>query len=189
MLGLSAWVPFVKPSSGETFEGVIRDGITELVGLRYDATASGLTHAQVLIQAAAKMQQYGTHADAFYLSGQDFALLCRDSDAVKIMEMEVGERNIGFKGVNVLGGPKGVVPVLPDYTIEQGNFYGGPWNSKENAPRLKHDMELVNTDNFDGLEFMRNKDDTGYEQRLFSRGAIIVPAPGKFLAGTGLPTS
>lgn len=189
MLGLQAWIPFTAPSGGATFQNIIRDGIMELSGLRYNATASGLDHAGIFINAAAKAHQYGTKLDAIYTSVQDFAILCRNKDAVKIMEMEVGEYNIGFSGVHVLGGPSGKVAVLPDPTIEQGYAYGGPWNNKDFRPVLKHDMELINTDNFDGLEYMRDPDATGFEQRLFTRGAVIVPGPGKFIAVSGLPTS
>jgi hypothetical protein len=189
MLGLGAWIPFIAPSSGATFQGINRDGIMQLCGLRYNATSSGLDHAGIFINAAAKAHQYGTKLDAIFTSVQDFAILCRNKDAVKLMEIEMGEYNIGFTGVNVLGGPKGKVPVVPDALVEQGYFYGGPWNDKNLRPVLKHDMELINTDNFDGNEYLRNPTDTGFQQRLFSRGAIIVPGPGKFIAGSGLPTS
>jgi hypothetical protein len=38
---------------------------------------------------------------------------------------------------------------------------------------------IPNTDNADGNEFLRLATSTGFEQRLFFRGAMIIPGPGK----------
>ena len=189
MLGMKAWVPFTATTGGVAFQNIIRDGIPELMGLRYNATGTGLDHAGIFINAAQKAHQYGTHFDAIYTSVQDYGILVRDKEAVKTIEIKVGEYNIGFEGVQLMGGPKGSVKVVPDATIEQGYAYGGPWNDKRFRPMIKHDMELINTDNFDGLEFLRLSASTAYEQRMFNRGAFILPAPGKFMAIQGFLTS
>ena len=157
--------------------------------MRYNATGSGLDHAGIFINATQKAHQYGTHFDAIYTSVQDYGILVRNKDAVKTIEIKVGEYNIGFEGVMIMGGPKGSVKIVPDATIEQGNAYGGPWNDKRFRPMLKHDAELINTDNYDGLEYLRDSTGTSYTQRLFTRGAFILSAPGKFMAISGFPTS
>jgi hypothetical protein len=55
--------------------------------------------------------------------------------------------------------------------------------------RLDGDGELVNTDNADGNEFLRLVTSTGFEQRLFFRGAMIIPGPGKCIVGYNFPTT
>jgi hypothetical protein len=48
---------------------------------------------------------------------------------------------------------------------------------------------LVNTDNADGNEYLRMPTSTAFQQRLFFRGAMVVPGPGKFVTISNLPTT
>ena len=186
--GMKAWVPFTAPSG--TFHGIDRTNRWALGGLRLDASSGAqLSHAEAFLEMAGLATQYSTEMHAIYTSVPDYTMLCRNKDAVKTIEMKVGQYNVGFKGVAVQGGTGGEVPVLPDSYIPQGYAWGGPWNSADFSPKLKHVRQLINVDNADGCEFLRLATSTGYEQRMYFDGAMIVGAPGKYIACKGLPTS
>lgn len=188
--GLLAWVPTAVPTD-TTFNGLDRRYQYELNGLRIDASSgTQLDHASAFLEMAALSQQYGTELHAIYTSVADMKLLCRNKDAIKTMaQYQAGKYLVGFKGVEVLGGQDGSIPVIADAYIPQGYAWGGPWNDTDLGPKLKHVRNLINTDNADGNEFLRLASSTGYEQRMYFEGAMIMPAPGKYVCCKGLPTS
>jgi hypothetical protein len=45
---------------------------------------------------------------------------------------------------------------------------------------MVHNRDVVNIDNKDGRDFLRLAGSASYECRMYFRGNIVVPAPGKF---------
>jgi hypothetical protein len=188
-IGMKGWVDPSGVDAGETsFQGLDRRNTWQLSGITMDASAVGGSAADALIEAGMFAEQYDTEIDAFMISVYDYATLVRDKERVKTVALNIGPYSVGFDGVEVLGG-KGKVKVVPSKYITQGTFWGGPFNSAEFGPMLKHNGELVNTDNADGNEFLRLATSTGFEQRLFFRGAMIIPGPGKYIVGYNFPTT
>lgn len=188
-VGMKGWVDPSGVAVGETsFMGLDRRNTWQLSGITMDASAVGGSAADALIEAGMFAEQFDTEIDAFMVSVYDYATLVRDKERVKTVALNIGPYSVGFDGVEVLGG-KGKVKVVPSKYITQGTFWGGPFNSAEFGPMLKHNGELVNTDNADGNEFLRLATSTGFEQRMFFRGAMIVPGPGKFIVGYNFPTT
>jgi hypothetical protein len=191
-IGLKGWVPFSDPTGTDltAFQGIDRTNYWQLSGLRMDASSgTQLSHAEAFLEMAGLATQYSTELDAIYCSVNDYTMLCRNKDAIKLVETQVGQYKIGYKAVAVLGGSGGDVPIVPDVYIPQGYAWGGPWNSAEYGPKIKHARQLINVDNLDGNEFLRLATSTGFEQRMYFDGAMIVPGPGKIIACKGLPTS
>lgn len=183
--GLGAWVPGAAPTS-TTFCGINRLGNPDLGGHRVSAT--GLDHASAFIRAANRAFKYGTKMDAIYCSPEDYEILSADKDATKTIQIGVGKYEIAFDGVTV-NTHAGACPVIPDVMYEQGTAWGGPWKSERFAPFIAHNDDLVNIDDIDGLQFTRAATSTNFEMRLYFRGQIIVPAPGKFTCITSLPSA
>jgi len=184
-LGIKAWVPPTEPSD-TSFEGIDRRNTYQLNGIRMSANT--LSTADALIEAAMLAEQYDTSIDAFKVSLADYSLLCRDKERVKTVALTLGQYTVGFDGVEVAGG-KGKIKVVPSRFLSQGTAWGGPWNSKELGPKLKHNGDLINTDNADGNEYLRLASSDSFEQRMFFRGAMAIPGPGKFICLTDLPTT
>ena len=190
--GLRAWLPFDAPAAGETsFNGLDRRNRYELNGLRIDASSgTQLDHASAFLEMAALAQQYGTELHAIYTSVADMKLLCRNKDAIKTMaQYQAGKYMIGFNGVDVQGGANGSIPIVADAYMPQGYAWGGPWNDDDFGPKLKHVRQLINVDNADGNEFLRLASSSGYEQRMYFEGGMIMPSPGKYVALKSLPTA
>lgn len=190
--GLRSLVPTSEIDAGETsFDGLDRRNNWELSGLRIDASSgTQLDHASSYLEMAALAQQYGTELQCIYTSIADMKILSRNKDAIKTMaQYQAGKYMVGYKGVEVLGGQDGSIPVVADAYIPQGFAWGGPWNDSDFGPKLKHVRSLINVDNADGNEFLRLASATGYEQRMYFEGAMIMPAPGKYVALKGLPSS
>lgn len=188
--GLRAWVPMDDPTG--TFDGIDRTNRWEVSGLRIDASAgTQLDHAAAFLEMSAIASQYSTELHAIFTSVRDYTILCRNKDAVKMLELGtgIGPYNISFDGAYVLGGSNGRVPIIPDVYIPQGYAWAGPWNDAEQGPKMKHTRQLLNVDNLDGNEFLRLATATGFEQRMYFEGANIIPGPGKYVACKGLPTS
>ena len=182
--GLAGWIPSTAPTGA--WMNITRTGIPELCGHRIDAT--GLDHAQAIIRATNRLLKYGSKADVCYMSPEDYAILCADKDATKVVAVELGKFKIGFDGVSV-GTAAGNVPVVPDAMLEQGTAYIGPFGDKKFAPFMAHNNDLVNIDNIDGLDIRALAASTAFEMRLYFRGAIALPAPGKFAVINTLPSS
>ena len=186
-LGIKAWVPTTEPSD-TSFEGLDRRNKYQLNGIRMDASVGSLSTADALIEAAMMGEQYDINIDAFKLSLADYSLLIRDKERVKSVALTLGQYSVGFDGVEVLGG-RGKIKVVPSRFLSQGTAWAGPWNSKELGPKLKHNGDLINTDNADGNEYLRLASSDAFEQRMFFRGAMVIPGPGKYVCVTNLPAS
>lgn len=183
--GMGAWVPTSAPSG--TFCGITRTGIPQLCGIRY--AVSGEDHASALIGAANKLFKFGqSKASLGYVSPEDYAILCKDKESTKTVQIQLGKYNIGFDGVTVET-VAGRVPIVPDPMLPQGTAYMGPFDDKRYAPFLAHNGDLVNIDDMAGFQLIPLASSTAYEMRLFFRGNMICPAPGKFIAISGLASS
>ena len=184
-IGLGGWIPVTAPGS-TTFFNINRQNNPNLGGHR--VAASGRDHATTFISTANRLFQYGSKADIGYTSPQDYSVLCADKDATKTVEIKLGKYEIGFDGVS-LATLAGRVPIVPDAFTEQGQGWFGPFSDKRYAPFMAHNDDLVNIDDIDGNEIVRNATSTNFEMRLFFRGQFFVPAPGKYAICTGLPSS
>ena len=183
--GMGAWVPTSAPSGA--FCGVTRTGIPALCGIRY--STSGEDHASMVIGAVNKLFKHGqSKADIVYFSPEDYATLCKDKESTKSVSITLGKYSIGFDAVTV-DTVAGRVPVVPDPMLPQGTAYAGPFSDKRYAPFLAHNNKLVNIDDIAGNNLIPLASSTAYEARLFFRGNLICPAPGKFIAISGLPSS
>jgi hypothetical protein len=183
--GLMASIPDSAPGA-TTFMGINRQNNPSLGGHR--VAASGADHPTTFIRTANRLFRYGSKADLGYCSGDDWAVLVSDKDAVKTVEIKLGKYEIGFDAVTV-STLAGRVPITPDAMMEQGHAYFGPFSDKRYRPFMAHNDDLVNVDDIDGNQIVRNATSTNFEMRLFHRGQIFMPAPGKFAVCTGLPSS
>lgn len=183
-VGLAGWIPETAPSGA--FMNITRTGIPNLCGHRVDAT--GLDHAYAFIRAVNRLHKFGSKASVIKCSDEDYTVLCADKDATKTVEISLGKYGIGFDGVTV-STLAGRIPVVPDAMIPQGVAWCGPFDDKKFAPFLAHNDDLVNVDDIDGNEITRGATTTDLEMRLYFRGAIACPAPGKFAVIHTLPSS
>jgi len=184
--GAGEWVPSTAPGATTLF-GINRQNNPATGGLRF--SASGFDHAQAFIHAANHLFVHGqTRSDAAYCSGYDYAILCADKDATKSVEISIGKYNIGFEGVTVET-MFGRMPIIPDATLQQGQAWMGPWKNKKYAPFLVHNDDLINIDDLDGNTMLRLATATSYEMRMYFRGNLAWPAPGKFLTLHTLPSA
>jgi hypothetical protein len=127
-------------------------------------------------------------ASALFCSDNDYTAFVAGKDKSKIVEIALGQYNIGFKGMTI-NSLAGDVPVIADSTLPDGEFYAGPWKDAELRPRLVYTGDLVQIDNRDGLDFRLVPGTAAYQMQLYSRGNIAFPAPGKFVRGYGLSIS
>jgi hypothetical protein len=189
--GILAWIPPGGVAAGETsFHGVDRRNNQDLSGYIID-TSSGtqLDHASAFIEMAAEATRVGTQIDAIYTSVDDMKILCRNKEMIKaIAQYEAGKYQVGFSGMGVAYGSD-IIPIIQDAYLPQGYAWGGPWNSEDYGPKMKHVNQLINVDNADGNDFLRAANATAYEQRMYSETQNIFPAPGKYIVATNLPAS
>ena len=184
-IGLGGWLPTTAPTE-TSFEGVDRRNNPALYGLIF--SASGLTHFDAFIEASLTGSNWGAEIDQWLVNLGDYAIMCKDKDRVKTLPMKVGPYQAGFDGIEISGG-KGSIKIVPSRFVPKGTSWGGPFKNKKTGPKMKHNGKLVNVDNFDGREFSRLSASTGFEQRLYTRAALIVPAPAKYCTITSLPSS
>jgi hypothetical protein len=73
--------------------------------------------------------------------------------------------------------------------VAQGQAWIGAFKNEKFCPFLAHNNDLVNVDDIDGNEIRALAGSASLEMRLYFRGAIICPAPGKFGVVYNLPTT
>jgi hypothetical protein len=183
--GLGGWLPDTAPGS-TTWFNINRQNNPNLGGHR--VAANGADHPTTFIRTVNRLLKYGSKADIGYCSPEDYSVLCSDKDATKTVEITLGKYQMGFDGVSVATNA-GRVPIVPDAMKAQGSAYFGPFSDKNYAPFMAHNGDLVNVDDIDGNEITRAATSTNFEMRMYFRGQIFLPAPGKFAVATGLPSS
>lgn len=185
--GMKAWTPGATVTDTYTFNGNTRNGISELAGLTYDCTDQE-PEAAFMGALALLFSQGGIKAKALFCSPRDYVAFCAGKDKSKLISIQLGKYDLGFDGMTVHS-LAGNVPVIPDAFVPDGEFYAGPWDDDELGPRLVYVNDLVNIDNRAGQDFLPSPSAPSYEMRLYSRGNIILPAPGKFVRGYNLTLS
>lgn len=185
--GLRAWI---DPSSTAAMWNVTRSGDPNLLGYSLDAT--GMDTRQSLIEAADVMFRFGRMCDTVFVSGTSWKLLNLDTDAAKMVEgTKVGPYQIGFKAYQ-LPTVFGMIDVMPDPFIPEGEAYIGPFQDKEKAPYLCYaGDELINLDDLDGKEFERQTSGgtRNFKGQFFFQGQLVVDGPGFYGKITGMATA
>jgi hypothetical protein len=186
--GLKAWLPGPTVVDGSAFNGITRNGISELAGLTCDC--SSLEPEDAFLKTLKMLfTQAGVKASALFCSANDYTAFISGKDKSKIVQIALGGKyQLGFEGMTVQS-LAGNVPVVPDAMLPDGEFYAGPWDDSKLKPRLTYTGDLVQIDNKDGLDFRLVAGSAAYQMQLYSRGNIAWPAPGKFIRGYGLTVS
>ena len=186
--GIKGWLPGATVTDSSPWNGITRNGISELAGLTCDCSS---LEPEDAFHKTLKLlfTQAGVKASALFCSANDYTAFISGKDKSKIVQISFGgEYNIGFEGMKVES-LAGSVPVVADAMLPDGEFYAGPWDDSELKPRLVYTGDLVQIDNKDGLDFRLVTGTAAYQMQLYSRGNIAFPAPGKFVRGYGLSIS
>lgn len=183
--GLKGWI---DPTSTTLF-GLARTGNAALTG--HDVDCTGLDTKDACIEIAERLFQNGKKADTVFVSGRSWKLLQRQVDSQKIVEVKLGQYQIGFDSIKV---PTvfGMIDVIPDPFIEAGEAYCGPFRDSTEAPYIAYsDENLINLDDLDGLRFQRQNANGArqFKGQFYFRGNVIVPGPGNYAKGSNLPTT
>lgn len=149
----------------------------ELAALQVDGASKD--HATATVEALRTLFSYDSNASAMYVAPVDFETIALDKDATKIVAMEVGKYNIAFEGLMASWSGYSV-PILPDAMVDPGRAYLGPFDDSDYAPFFAHNGDLVNITDDDGLDIRAVDGSDDFEARLFNRGNIVCPGPGKF---------
>lgn len=176
--GLDGWF-----GTDTTLHGITRTGKADLTSFQIDGTGKDISTS--IVEAMQTLYSYDSNASCMYVSPADFSTLSLDKDATKIVSMEVGKYKVGFEGL--MGSWSGYsVPILPDAMITAASAYLGPFDDSDVAPFFAHNGDLVNVTDDDGQDIRAVDGSDDFESRLYCRGNIIVPGPGKFARITGL---
>jgi hypothetical protein len=122
----------------------------------------------------------GRKVDTVLVSGTSWELMNLQKDPAKVVEIKVGEYNVGFTAFRI---PTvfGFADVMPDPFFPAGTAVAGPFRDKKKAPYLSHaGKKLINLDNFDGKEFERvtSGGQRAYKGQFYFRGQYVVEGPG-----------
>lgn len=182
--GIQSWIVGPEVTDSAAFDGNTRDDNWQLAGLTCDCSS---LEPEAAFRKALTMlwNTTGTKADALFCNPDDYDAFIINKDKAKTVSISLGKYDLGFEGFNVHS-LAGTVPVLPDAFCPKGQFVAGPWKDSEVAPRLVYCGDLVQIDNKDGMDFQRSATGTAYEMRLYFRGNLVLPAPGKFVRGYSL---
>lgn len=178
--GLDAWF-----GTDATLFGVTRANSANLTAKQI--SGAGKDHSTAIVEALRTLFSYGSSASVCYTSPVDYETISLDKDAVKTVQIEVGKYKIGFEGLMASWSGYSC-PILPDAMIQPGYAYLGPFDNAKYAPYLVHNGDLINTADEDGQELRAQDSGDAYEARLYFRGNVACPAPGKFARITGLGT-
>jgi hypothetical protein len=170
--GLDGWF-----GTDTTLHGLTRTGKAETIALQIDG--SGKDHSQAIVESLRTLFSFDSNGSACYVSPIDFETISLDRDATKLLPMEVGKFKIGFEGL-MASWSGYTVPILPDAMVDPGKAYVGPFDDGDVAPFFAHNGELVNVTDEDGVDFIRVDGSENFEARLYSRGNICCPGPGRF---------
>ncbi len=185
--GVKAWVPSTAPGA-TLFNAVNRQGNPQLGAHRVtgaDGVIAGLYRAAQRMVDAGRTE---TGMVCMFNPG-DYMTLCNELQARAVVEDGFGPYKIGFPSVSHVTAA-GSVKLMYDNNLPQGTAYLGPWTGSKYSPYIVHSGDqLVNIDDFDGMDFLRLSGSASYEVRLFSRLGIVFPAPGAFCAITSIPSA
>lgn len=178
LTGLASWVPSSAPSASENFLGVDRSVHTRLGGLRFSTLKGSID--QVLLQACAVGRRLKAKFDLGALNPvkwNELAMALESTQRRVRMATVSGSGDAARFGYDaiVIATPAGNIPVIADPSCQIGvcwllNTEGIVlWYSGKGVVRLIDD---------DGLPFLRELENDGFEFRAKSRAAFAVYDPG-----------
>lgn len=171
--GLDGWFQTATTS----LHNIDQTSSAELAAHQIDG--AGKDHATATVESLRTLFSYDSHGSAMYCSPVDFETISLDKDATKLVAMELGKYKLGFEGL-MASWSGYAVPILPDAMIDPGKAYVGPFDDADVAPFLACNGELVNITDDDGMDVRAVDGSDDFESRLFFRGNMICPGPGKF---------
>lgn len=177
--GLDGWF---QTASTSLF-GVDQTSSADLAAFQIDGT--GKDHSAAIVESLRTLFSYDSYASVCYVSPVDFETISMDKDATKLVAMEIGKYKAGFEGLMASWSGYSV-PIVPDAMVQPGRAYLGPFDDADYAPFFAHNDDLVNINNEDGMDVRAVDGSDDFETRLFNRGNIVCPGPGKFARITGL---
>ena len=186
--GLKQWLPGATVVDSSPFNGITRNGISELAGLT--CNCANLEPENAFMKALKTLkQQAGVKASALFCSDNDWLAYAAGKDKSKMVDISFnGTYNIGFRGLTIEYNG-GSCPVVPDSYLPDGEFYAGPWKDSKVCPKWTYTGDLVQIDNKDGLDFRLVDGAAAYRMQMYSRGNISFAGPGQFIRGYGLVVS
>lgn len=171
--GLSAWLPFTAPTTGDNFFGVDRSiDVTRLAGVSYDGSAQSIEEA--MIDHSALIAREGGKPDVMITNFGTYSALEKSlGSKVQYVDLK-GPADIGFRGIMV-NGANSMIKVFPDRNCPSTKGFMLTMNSWKleclgDAPQiLKYG---------DGLEMLRVSNADAGEVRVGYYAQLRSNAPG-----------
>lgn len=182
--GLSAWIPATDPSA-TLFFGVDRTAdLTRLGGLRYDASTTGESMEEALIEIQGRIGREGGKPDTILMNNVDFRRLIKSTGSRVQYPRSTGKRmakgssgdiaSISFQSLE-LQGDYGVMDVIPAPKCPQGRAYCLTMDTWELCSIGEIPKILMR----DGLRIQRQATSDGYEVRIGGYGNAVCAQPGR----------
>lgn len=170
--GLSAWIPFTAPTTGDSFFGVDRSvDVIRLAGVSFDGSALSLEEA--LLQGTGRIAMQGGKPDVGICSFATYtAIITSLGSKVQYIDQKIGE--IGFRGVQV-NGANTVMNVFPDRNCPDGYIYClemDTWCLRSQGP-APHILKYM-----DEIEILRVPGVDAAELRVGWYGQMYTKKPG-----------
>lgn len=171
--GLSAWLPYVAPTSGDNFFGVDRStDVTRLAGVSYNGSTQSIEEA--IIDHSSLIAREGGKPDVLITNFATYSALEKSlGSKVQYTDLK-GPASIGFRGI-VLNGANSMIKVFPDRNCPATRGFMLSMNSWKlealgDAPQiLKYG---------DGLEMLRVSNADAGEVRVGYYAQLRTNAPG-----------
>lgn len=170
--GLSAWLPFVAPTTGDNFFGVDRSiDVTRLAGVSYDGSAQSIEEA--LIDHSALIAREGGKPDVMITNFATYAAL-EKSLGSKVQYVDMKQADIGFRGIMV-NGANSMIKVFPDRNCPAQRGFLLSMNSWK-LEALGEAPQILKYG--DGLEMLRVSNADAGEVRVGYYAQLRTNAPG-----------
>jgi len=172
--GLAAWLPFVAPTSGDSFFSVDRSvDVTRLAGLRFDATA--LSIEEGLVKGLTRCNREGGKPEVVMANYTDWGNLelALGSKVQYMVSQASGRADIGFEGIQVKTN-KGVSNVIADPFCPINYMYGLTIKSWK-LFSLKEPIRILD---LDGNKVLRDSTSDSIELRVGGYFQLGCDAPG-----------
>jgi hypothetical protein len=172
--GIPDWIPFGGVSSSDSFNGVNRSLIANMLsGSSIDATAGNLR--ENLIRAAVQVQKLQGKFKTFVMDwGAYGQLLNLEGSKVQHVNVAATDVEIGFEGLQVITGPMGSCVVVPDNACPSNTVFG------LNLPSwyLGSHKEVVHIWDPDNIgAWLRSSSAWGLELRCYSLSNLACKRP------------
>lgn len=170
--GLSAWLPFVAPTTGDNFFGVDRSiDVTRLAGVSYDGSAQSIEEA--LIDHSSLIAREGGKPDVMITNFATYAAL-EKSLGSKVQYVDMKQADIGFRGIMV-NGANSMIKVFPDRNCPAQRGFLLSMNSWK-LEALGEAPQILKYG--DGLEMLRVSNADAGEVRVGYYAQLRTNAPG-----------